>query len=81
MADFTPSSLIDYLLGHFAESLAEAINESELDTEGTVLDSGLIDVVGLGTDQRRALESLSIRDVLAKTIPDQVSFEEERFEA
>lgn len=81
MADFTPSSLIDYLLGHFAESLAEAINELELDTEGTVLDSGLIDVVGLGTDQRRALESLSIRDVLAKTIPDQVSFEEERFEA
>lgn len=81
MADFSPSWIVDFLLAHFADSLAEAIGDSELDIEAVIIDSDLIDIVGLALDQRRALESISIRDILISTIPNQVAFEEERFEA
>jgi hypothetical protein len=82
MPDLSPSTLVDFLLAHFAESLSDAIGELDGDIEGHILDSNdLIDIIGLTPDQRHALQAISIRDVLTRSIPDQVAFEEERLEA
>jgi len=81
MPALSASWLADRLLIHFSDGLAEAIGATDIDIEGAILDGDLIDVVGLTAAQRSALESISIRDVLMATIPDQVAFEEERFEA